>query len=356
MSWFGKVLGGAIGAAFGGPVGGAVGVGIGHYFDAQSEAGSPAPVGLGRLVWETDMASGGPGLVFKVSTQFHRSVQGAHVMAWLKDGEQRINSRANSYANDVGNLILRGALLEDGDGIVGLIFLPYSVLPLATPSALRCEIIVVDGLGQIVGANFWDVQIPPRGSRHGAPLAGFALSAISLMQALGGFSKPEIDASFNLLVDLFDLDDAGQLALSEMFQEMVQYEIPMSVPLQVVTQMPAGGQQQAFVYVVATALADGPLNERERGFVIHFAEDLDLPNELLTEFGLSTASDAEHFALLELQDGATWAQVKTAYRRLASDYHPDRVAQMPGGYQRFAHEKMSAINQAYEALRQKFGQ
>jgi len=44
-------------------------------------------------------------------------------------------------------------------------------------------------------------------------------------------------------------------------------------------------------------------------------------------------------------------EMMAAYRRLASDYHPDRVASLPKEFQEVAHQKMTDINAAYDILK-----
>lgn len=52
--------------------------------------------------------------------------------------------------------------------------------------------------------------------------------------------------------------------------------------------------------------------------------------------------------VLGVDEGAPWEAIRTAYLRLAADYHPDKVAAMPIGFQEFAAERMKAINAAYD--------
>lgn len=55
--------------------------------------------------------------------------------------------------------------------------------------------------------------------------------------------------------------------------------------------------------------------------------------------------------VLEVAPDAPWDEIRRAYRRQASDYHPDKAASLPTGYQRFAEERMKSINAAYRAAR-----
>ena len=54
---------------------------------------------------------------------------------------------------------------------------------------------------------------------------------------------------------------------------------------------------------------------------------------------------ANHYKTLELHESASQADIKRAYHRLAKQYHPDSRADGTND-----HEKISAINAAYEVL------
>jgi DnaJ family protein C protein 3 len=53
--------------------------------------------------------------------------------------------------------------------------------------------------------------------------------------------------------------------------------------------------------------------------------------------------------LLGVNAGSTREQVRAAYRRMASQWHPDRRTDEVG---RVANERMAAINEAYRLLRE----
>lgn len=57
-----------------------------------------------------------------------------------------------------------------------------------------------------------------------------------------------------------------------------------------------------------------------------------------------------HYEILGLTREATPTQIREAYRRLAKQYHPDRFSRLSETARAFVHEKMLAINEAYEVL------
>ena len=65
----------------------------------------------------------------------------------------------------------------------------------------------------------------------------------------------------------------------------------------------------------------------------------------------------EAFHLLGLQAGAPLDEVRSAYRRLAKEYHPDVIASrgLSGEFEDFAKEKMRAVNDAYDQIKEARG-
>ena len=54
--------------------------------------------------------------------------------------------------------------------------------------------------------------------------------------------------------------------------------------------------------------------------------------------------------ILDLPNHADEHAIKSAYRNLAREYHPDRLNNVPAPVRKLAEAKLQEINQAYEAL------
>jgi len=59
---------------------------------------------------------------------------------------------------------------------------------------------------------------------------------------------------------------------------------------------------------------------------------------------------AEALTVLGLSSCATKAEIKAAYRKLVSEWHPDRLTDMATELQDIATQKLKRINQAYDVL------
>jgi DnaJ like chaperone protein len=58
---------------------------------------------------------------------------------------------------------------------------------------------------------------------------------------------------------------------------------------------------------------------------------------------------------LEVSHSATDGEIKKAYRKMASKYHPDKVTHLGGDLQDLAEEKFKAVNDAYQSIKKDRG-
>ena len=70
--------------------------------------------------------------------------------------------------------------------------------------------------------------------------------------------------------------------------------------------------------------------------------------------GTSHGRGEDPYQVLGLERGAGQDEIRAAYRRLAAQYHPDKVAHLGDEFQRLAEMKFKAIQAAYDKLRQRY--
>jgi len=61
------------------------------------------------------------------------------------------------------------------------------------------------------------------------------------------------------------------------------------------------------------------------------------------------------YKILEIAPGATASEIKSAYRRMAKKYHPDKLQHMDEAYRKGAQEKFQKVQEAYEQLQKEKG-
>lgn len=68
-------------------------------------------------------------------------------------------------------------------------------------------------------------------------------------------------------------------------------------------------------------------------------------------FGGQGGSKTRYYEILGLEPGASAEEIKSAYRKLSMQYHPDKVAHLGEEFRRVAEEKMKELNEAYQYLK-----
>lgn len=64
----------------------------------------------------------------------------------------------------------------------------------------------------------------------------------------------------------------------------------------------------------------------------------------------SDTSRQSPFEVLNIAPNASQQEIKAAYRKLANQYHPDKVAHLGAEFQQLAEKKFKEIQEAYQAL------
>ncbi len=129
---------------------------------------------------------------------------------------------------------------------------------------------------------------------------------------------------------------------------------------------------QMFIEIqLGAAYADGALEAVERQILLKVCEALGFSeaefNRLDTMIQAqmhahqpgrtSGMSMADAYAILDIDEGASDAEVKKAYRRLMSQHHPDKLQAkgLPSEMMKLAEEKTHEIRTAYERIRDERG-
>jgi len=64
----------------------------------------------------------------------------------------------------------------------------------------------------------------------------------------------------------------------------------------------------------------------------------------------SRQSSSDPYSILGISPGASQEEIRSAYKKVISEYHPDRVATLGDDFKKLAQVKTREIIEAYEAL------
>lgn len=112
-------------------------------------------------------------------------------------------------------------------------------------------------------------------------------------------------------------------------------------------------RQMFYELLFRLAMADGVLHPAEDQLLKITPALINLPASLYETLHRSLVKDlAPLYAMLGIEESASDAEVKKAYRKLATEYHPDKIMSqgLPDDFHKFAEDKFKQINEAYESV------
>ncbi len=100
------------------------------------------------------------------------------------------------------------------------------------------------------------------------------------------------------------------------------------------------------------ALADGPLSRAESDALKRVVNDFNLSEQQLREITTQQLGNGqEQYEVLGLTEASTDEEIKAAFRRLATEHHPDKVASQSPRDARDAAERFRKVKDAYDDLK-----
>jgi len=79
-----------------------------------------------------------------------------------------------------------------------------------------------------------------------------------------------------------------------------------------------------------------------------------IQNKYLRQRQQATADEDRYYAVLGLNKGASFEEIKATYRKLSQKYHPDKVSHLGDEFRNVAEERMKELNVAYQFLKKRF--
>jgi len=223
---------------------------------------------------------------------------------------------------------------------------------------------------RVYGQNYGSGTGMGTGTRGFNPLEAqqtFMIAMISLAakvaKADGSVNQVEIKSFDKFLKDQLGMAADERRVAARIFNEARDSHIPAEEFARQIRQLL--GHQPARMrdlisLLMSIAMADGHFSEAEERLIKSIAREMGLTDrdyeEAASMFNPQVSLSAS-YTVLGVTMGATNDEVKKAYRQLAREYHPDVVTNKGMGedFQKFAAEKMRAVNSAYDSIKEARG-
>jgi len=194
-----------------------------------------------------------------------------------------------------------------------------------------------------------------------------------LAKADGRVSEEEIVLARQVMQRMGLTAEAQRQAM-ELFSQGKQSDFDLDSALQKLHQATRGRLNliQMFIEIqLGVGYADGTLKTAERDLLLKICNSLGFPVDAFERLEAMIQAEIHHhksggtqgpsledaYAILSIDESATDAEVKRAYRRLTSQHHPDKLAAkgLPPEMMKLAQEKTYEIRTAYERIRETRG-
>ena len=178
-----------------------------------------------------------------------------------------------------------------------------------------------------------------------------------LIQSDGVVDKNEV-----LFVRKFFIDKFGKRKSDELFKELKKSKVIPNdldnVILMLRAKMEPNQYYGVMSFLFSLALSDGHFAIEEEEFIYKagkaFGFDINKLNDMKAQFirpkRANTTEKTKRLNILGLKASATKEEIKAAYRRLAKEYHPDKLSGVSEVVKKIAEEKFKEVSDAYNYL------
>jgi DnaJ like chaperone protein len=203
------------------------------------------------------------------------------------------------------------------------------------------------------------------GQAQGAKLRGqtqrgdYAASLIVLiaavMKADGRVMKSELDYVRRYFVSRFGEDTASEAIV--MLRDILKQEIPLrDVTQQLSQRLDYSYRLEMLHFLYGIASADGSVSDAENEVIRKIAGYMRISESDFQSIRAMFVSQTDAaYKILEIDAKVSDDEVKSAYRRMAMKYHPDKVGHLGEDFKKVAHEKFRKVQEAYEQIKKERG-
>lgn len=177
----------------------------------------------------------------------------------------------------------------------------------------------------------------------------------AVMKADGVVKKGELDFVKEYFKRSFGADAATDAI--KMLRDVLKQQIPIAdVAKQIGQHLDNSSKLQLLHYLFGIAKADGHTHQSEVDVIQLISNYMGVGSIDFNSIKSMFYSDVNvAYRILGLDKNASDDDIKKAYRKMAIEYHPDKVAYLGEDVQKSAKEKFQKIQEAYESIKKERG-
>ena len=177
----------------------------------------------------------------------------------------------------------------------------------------------------------------------------------AVMKADKQLQKSELDYVKQFLRQQFSHQNTQEYMT--LFKDIIKQDYPIrDVCRQIQRSMDHPSRLELIHVLFGLSQADGHVHPDEISIIHTIARYLNINEHDFDSIKAMFVKDTHSaYKVLEIENSATDSEVKKAYRKMASKYHPDKVNHLGEDLKHLAEEKFKAVNDAYQNIKKERG-
>ena len=177
----------------------------------------------------------------------------------------------------------------------------------------------------------------------------------AVMKADNELKKSELEFVKTFFIKQFNINYAQDRM--RLFKEILKQDYPLNdICLQIKSNMDHASRLQMIHILFGLSKADGHVHESEVRVIKSIANYLGISQMDFSSIKAMFYEDINSsYKILEINKNSTDNEVKKAYRKMASKFHPDKVHHLGIEFQKMAEEKFKSVNEAYSQIKKERG-
>ena len=215
-------------------------------------------------------------------------------------------------------------------------------------------------LGYTMGSSMGGGSRPASSAGYTQTRGGdFGVSLLVLcgavMKADDQVLKSELSYVKQFFIQKFGATPAQHLM--KLFKDILKQDYPLAdVCAQIKRNMDHPSRLELLHFLFGLSQADGHVHPKEVEVINNISRFLGINNADFKSIKAMFFKDTNQaYKILEIDISVTDTEVKKAYRKMATKFHPDKVSHLGEDFQKFAEEKFKKVNDAYQQVKQERG-
>ena len=177
----------------------------------------------------------------------------------------------------------------------------------------------------------------------------------AVMKADKQLLKSELDYVKYFLRQQFSHQDTQEYMI--LFKDIIKQDYPIrDVCRQIQRSMDHPSRLELIHVLFGLSKADGHIHPDEIKVINTIGRYLNINDSDFDSIKAMFVKDTQSaYKILEIKKSVTDSEVKKAYRKMASKYHPDKVNHLGDDLKHLAEEKFKAMNDAYQSIKKERG-